>query len=537
MLPVFAAGPEYTSDGRLKFPENYREWVFLSTGIGMSYGPLAAQAQPNAPIFDNIFVNPEAYRAFLKTGRWPDKTMLVMEARFSESHGSINNRGHFQTDMVGVEANVKDSSAPEGPWNFYGFNVRSGQPVEPAKAVSHQSGCFGCHGVQTAVENTFVQFYPPLYDVAERLHTLNPTFKPLPLTPGKLFDRIRQNGWKNTVSALDDTAKNSPDATVMSEQILNQIAYRLISSDVVGDAMNLLQWATASYPQSANIQDSLGEAAEKYGATWIARPASERALKLLPDDKTLAPARRERLLAGAEERLKRLPDMSGKNMPRIEVHAGAPDVSPDGSRISFHSIRDGEPKVYAINVDGTGETLIGADTRRRGERTLVSPDGKHTLIGDGRIYLANADGSDARPITNGVAMEQPAWSPDSKRIAIARRGFGIWIMNADGTEPRQSAAIPAGEGTAEWLRWSPDGSRIAIQVGSYSPGHRIAHVWVIDAAGGQTRKLAAHTALYLDETPAWFPDSKRLAFQSDRSGRMEVWVMNADGTGARQITK
>jgi len=62
-------------------------------------------------------------------------------------------------------------------------------------------------------------------------------------------------------------------------------------------------------------------------------------------------------------------------------------------------------------------------------------------------------------------------------------------------------------------------------------------VWVIDAAGGQTRKLAAHTALYLDETPAWFPDSKRLAFQSDRSGRMEVWVMNADGTGARQITK
>src|SRR5262249_44138277 len=156
---------------------------------------------------------------------------------------------------------------------------------------------------------------------------------------------ILANGWKNTVSALDDAAKNAPDAGVMNAEILNRTAYRLAASDVVGDAMLLLQWAATRYPKSANIQDSLAEIAEKYGATWVARPATERALKLLPDDNTLNVSRRERLPKAAEERLKRLPDMSAQNMPRIAVHAGAPRISPDGSRITFSSNRDGQQKV------------------------------------------------------------------------------------------------------------------------------------------------------------------------------------------------
>ena len=57
-----------------------------------------------------------------------------------------------------------------------------------------------------------------------------------------------------------------------------------------------------------------------------------------------------------------------------------------------------------------------------------------------------------------------------------------------------------------------------------------------DLASGATRKLASHTEAYLDETPSWFPDGKRLAFQSNRTGRMEVWVMNADGSAARQLS-
>src|SRR5262249_31074348 len=88
-----SSGPRYTKDGQLELPENYREWVYLSTGFDMSYTP---GASPDHHMFDNVFVSPESYRAFLATGTWPDKTMLVLEARGAVGKGSINQRGNYQ---------------------------------------------------------------------------------------------------------------------------------------------------------------------------------------------------------------------------------------------------------------------------------------------------------------------------------------------------------------------------------------------------------------------------------------------------------
>ena len=70
-----------------------------------------------------------------------------------------------------------------------------------------------------------------------------------------------------------------------------------------------------------------------------------------------------------------------------------------------------------------------------------------------------------------------------------------------------------------------------------APAENTAHIWVIDVKSGAATKLNPHSTPYLDETPSWFPDGKRIAFQSDRSGRMEIWTMNADGSGAVQVTK
>ena len=80
-----ASGPEYTSDGQMKLPENYREWVYLTTGFDMSYNPAMSMGHH---MFDNVFVNPEAYKAFLNTGTWPDKTVMVLEGRGAQSRGS-----------------------------------------------------------------------------------------------------------------------------------------------------------------------------------------------------------------------------------------------------------------------------------------------------------------------------------------------------------------------------------------------------------------------------------------------------------------
>ncbi len=131
--------PTYTEDGRLLFPANYREWVYLTSGIDMSYSPNAMAMDHS--MFDNVFVNPDAYKAFLQTGTWPDKTMLVLEVRVAGSKASINKSGHYQTsDTMGREVHVKDESRFPGKWAFFGFETDS-----PSKQVPKEASCYACH--------------------------------------------------------------------------------------------------------------------------------------------------------------------------------------------------------------------------------------------------------------------------------------------------------------------------------------------------------------------------------------------------------
>ena len=90
--------PEYTRDNQLLPPKNFREWIFLSSGLGMSY----SAGSMDHVMFTNVFVPQWAYSKFIKSGKWPDKTVFVVEERGSETKGSINKVGHFQTDLMGV---------------------------------------------------------------------------------------------------------------------------------------------------------------------------------------------------------------------------------------------------------------------------------------------------------------------------------------------------------------------------------------------------------------------------------------------------
>lgn len=160
--------PRYTQDGKLLMPAHYREWIFLSSGLGMTY---AKGASDDNPMFTNVYVQPEAYHAFLQTGQWPDKTVLVLEIYTSATEGSINKGGHYQVaPMGGIEAHVKDSSRPGHPWKFYGFDEKS----ETAEAHPEGNACTQCHVKSGAVEDTFVQFYPTLLPVARAKGTLKP---------------------------------------------------------------------------------------------------------------------------------------------------------------------------------------------------------------------------------------------------------------------------------------------------------------------------------------------------------------------------
>jgi hypothetical protein len=159
--------PAYGPHGELIFPATYREWIFLSSGIDMSY---RQGGMPGHSMFDNVFVDRRAYQAFLATGTWPEKTVMVMEVREAVTQGSINVSGHFQSGgTMGVEAHVRDSKRFAGGWGFFAFNGGA-----PAQLLPKEAECYTCHEQHAAVDTTFVQFYPTLVPVARAHGTMKP---------------------------------------------------------------------------------------------------------------------------------------------------------------------------------------------------------------------------------------------------------------------------------------------------------------------------------------------------------------------------
>lgn len=174
MAPMLtgASGPpaaRFTADGRLNPPGDYREWVYLTSGLGMSYTDNPAMA--GHAIFDNVFVDPAAWKTFKATGHWPDGTVFVLEARGAQSQGSINKHGQYQSgETMGVEAHVRDDKRFAGGWGFFDL---SGQG--PARMIPYSANCYACHQAHGAVDTTFTQFYP--------------TAKPIAAAKGTLLDR------------------------------------------------------------------------------------------------------------------------------------------------------------------------------------------------------------------------------------------------------------------------------------------------------------------------------------------------------------
>jgi hypothetical protein len=168
--------PQYTSGAQLKLPENYREWIYLTSGFDMSYSKAAMAGMQDHHTFDNVFVNPAAYKAFQKTGTWPDKTMLVLEVRGAEGRGSINQKGNYQGTVMGLEVHIKDEAHFPGKWAFFGFD-----DGKTAKMIPTTADCYSCHAQHAAVDTTFVQFYPSLLPIAKSKQTLSAAYlKELP---------------------------------------------------------------------------------------------------------------------------------------------------------------------------------------------------------------------------------------------------------------------------------------------------------------------------------------------------------------------
>jgi hypothetical protein len=299
--------PVYTKEGELVFPADYREWVFLGAGLGMTYGPAAPRPGEN-PSFDNVFVNPSAFRSFKETGHWPDGTMFALEVRYSTSHGSINKGGHYQTDLAAVELHVKDSQRFKDTKGmaFFGFGGGVAAPTGSAPALPADAGCIACHTKSGAVDATFVQFYPTALSVAEAKGTLRADYVPPPPSPAKFGELLSAKGWTEAEKVLAAARTEDPSATVLQEGPLNGLGYRLLQKKDHANAIAVFRYVTESFPKSANAHDSLADAYEAAGKTAEALAEADKVAAMVDSDPNLQPAAKEQLRKAAADRKVRL---------------------------------------------------------------------------------------------------------------------------------------------------------------------------------------------------------------------------------------
>ena len=248
---------------------------------------------------------------------------------------------------------------------------------------------------------------------------------------------------------------------------------------------------------------------------------------------------------------------------------GPPPAAPTGT-IVFTVNEDGWNSVWTMKADGTARARLTEaappDTDAAGSATPAWSPSRDRIAfvstGETReeseaareVWVMAADGGDRRRLTaNQVPDFRPTWSPDAERLAFARDpGWGTeqargQIVVLELESGHESVLVDdAGKRELTFITdvaWSPDGERLAFTRSRVVDGAFRSAIYAIRADGGGERLVAEDAG-----QPSWSPDGERLAFAStrDRFGETcfhdcapsgEIYVSEADGSGARRITR
>jgi TolB protein len=232
-------------------------------------------------------------------------------------------------------------------------------------------------------------------------------------------------------------------------------------------------------------------------------------------------------------------DYDGANQRRITVNRAlniTPSWSPDGRSIAYTSYRRGLPDIVISNIfagtmeepaHGVGQNFL----------PVFSPDGSQvafmsTRDGNPELYVMNRDGSGVRRLTNHQAIDvTPTWSPNGTQIAFTSDRSGspqIWVMGADGLNLRRLTY----ESYADRPTWSPAPYNEIAFASRTGPGYDIK---VLELARGEVRQITFGEGT--NESPAWAPNGRHLAFMSTRAGRSQIFSVDRDGRNLRQLTR
>jgi hypothetical protein len=149
-------------DGELKRPEGYREWVYVGTPVtpnDMNNGKAAF------PEHHNVYMHPNAWKHWKRTGEFKDGTILMKELVSVGSKKAVSGNGYFQGEFIGLEATVKSSKHfPDEPgnWAYFSFSTEDHRTLKTSAEAFPTASCNACHQGAAADDFVFTQYYPVL---------------------------------------------------------------------------------------------------------------------------------------------------------------------------------------------------------------------------------------------------------------------------------------------------------------------------------------------------------------------------------------
>ena len=230
-----------------------------------------------------------------------------------------------------------------------------------------------------------------------------------------------------------------------------------------------------------------------------------------------------------------------KQLTHLGSIALSPHVSPDGSRVAFSGVtKDGwQILMYSLEL---GRLVSFPHFGGDNYSPAWSSDGENIAFASSRtgnteIYAVNSLGANVRRLTQGKAPDvSPTWNPKTNaQIAWVSGRTGlpqIYTMASDGT----NAGRMTDEGYAVSPSWSPNGQFLTFAwVRHYGPGAPGASdIYIMDVASKQWAQLTHDGGR--NDFPSWSPDGRHIVFQSNRTGKVQIWTMLADGSQQRQLT-
>ena len=149
-------------DGELQRPAGYREWIYVGTPVtpnDMNNGKAAF------PEHHNVYIDPDSWAHWKKTGEFRDGTILIKELVSVGSKSAVSGNGYFQGDFIGLEATIKSKKhfpSEPGNWSYFSFSTPDHKSLTESAKPFPAAACNACHQGAAADDFVFTQYYPVL---------------------------------------------------------------------------------------------------------------------------------------------------------------------------------------------------------------------------------------------------------------------------------------------------------------------------------------------------------------------------------------